>query len=170
MGAKKQKHRPGYHPRGKLIDGVAASKHPLYHTHANMIDRCYCPTSTSYKNYGARGIQVCERWLSFETFVLDMGPRPTPYHTLERRDNDGHYEPGNCVWASRSTQCVNRRLFVSNKTGSPGVVRKGSRFVARFDYEGKRYQIGIFDDDASAALARSAFVEGFFAARGGLHG
>lgn len=159
-----------YHPRGERIDGTLASKHPLYHTHANMLDRCLNPNSTAFHNYGGRGITVCERWLSFANFVVDMGPRPTPFHTLERKDNDDGYHPDNCAWATRTTQALNRRVFESNKTGAPGVVQVGDQFLARFDYEGVRYTIGRFDDQGIAIVAREAFAAGFLAARGGLHG
>ena len=55
------------------------------------------------------GIQVCERWQKFEAFLADMGRRPTPDHQLDRRDNNGHYEPGNCRWVLRSVQQKNKR-------------------------------------------------------------
>jgi hypothetical protein len=76
-----------------------------------MIQRCHRPTSTSYKNYGARGIAVCDRWReSYENFKNDMGERPSPGHSLDRIDNDGNYEPGNCRWATRKEQSRNTRV------------------------------------------------------------
>lgn len=75
----------------------------------NAIRRCGDPRHQDYAYYGARGIQVCERWQSFENFVEDMGLRPEGL-TLERRDNDGNYEPSNCVWATRQAQTDNRRV------------------------------------------------------------
>lgn len=74
-----------------------------------MIQRCHNPRSDSFKNYGARGIQVCPRWReSFADFVSDMGPRPKD-HSLDRINNDGDYQPDNCRWASRKTQNNNTR-------------------------------------------------------------
>ena len=68
-----------------------------------------CKGSSAYKNYGARGITVCKRWLKFENFLADMGPRPSPEHTIERANNDKGYDPKNCVWLHTSGQNGNRR-------------------------------------------------------------
>lgn len=74
-----------------------------------MRDRCLNPKSTSYALYGGRGITVCARWLKFENFIEDMGPRPTARHTLERKDNAQGYCKENCVWATYKEQARNRR-------------------------------------------------------------
>lgn len=83
---------------------------PEYRCWAAMKSRCSNPKQISFPNYGGRGIAVCERWQqSFEAFLADMGRKPTPKHSIDRIDNDGNYEPGNCRWATAKEQRSNQR-------------------------------------------------------------
>lgn len=86
------------------------SKTPEYALWRNMRQRCQNPSFARYKDYGGRGISVCDRWnQSFEDFIEDVGLRPSPNHSLDRIDNAGNYEPGNCQWATRTMQQSNTR-------------------------------------------------------------
>lgn len=83
------------------------TKHPLHRTWLMMRSRCSNPKDSSYKNYGGRGIRVCDRWNDFANFLKDMGERPDGM-TLDRKDVDGDYTPENCRWATTLEQNRNK--------------------------------------------------------------
>jgi hypothetical protein len=131
-------------------------RHGMYNTPehrawGHMKDRCNNPKSQRYDRYGARGIRVCDKWMtSFEAFFADLGPRPSREHSLERLDNDGHYEPGNVVWATRDRQN-------NNKSTSKFIEFNGRRLtVAQWSQEtgipmrtlGSRLEAGWSEEDA----------------------
>lgn len=96
------------------------TKSPEYRSWASMIARCENPKYHHFHRYGGRGIRICERWRnSFELFLSDMGPRPSLKHSLDRKDNDGNYEPGNCRWATAKEQRLNRSNMTTFKRITP---------------------------------------------------
>lgn len=87
-------------------------KTPEYRAWSSMRSRCLDKAHDAYKNYGGRGITICERWNLFQNFFADMGPKPSPKHSLDRYpDNNGNYEPGNVRWATLMEQELNRRTI-----------------------------------------------------------
>lgn len=106
-GCKKQEFRRAY----MVTHGLSQS--PEFVAWSNMKSRCLNPKCPGYKRYGGRGIRICDEWLnSFETFFADMGPRPGAEYSIERKDSNGNYEPGNCVWATCDEQARSRRTSV----------------------------------------------------------
>ena len=79
-----------------------------------MRDRCLYPGNSRWKRYGGRGITICERWLNvkdgYKNFLEDMGRKPNSSYSIERINNDGNYEPSNCIWADDATQIKNRSI------------------------------------------------------------
>ena len=98
------------------------SKRGIYRVWSDMKTRCMNPNSTAYRFYGGRGISVCPRWAGadgFEHFLTDMGPKPFSTATLDRKDPDGNYEPGNCHWLTKRRQPRNTRATWRAPCGTP---------------------------------------------------
>lgn len=98
----------------KEVRGQQSFKHgachtPEYNSWATMRQRCLNEQNTSFRHYGSRKIGICERWNDFSAFLEDVGPKPSPSHSLDRIDPNGNYEPGNVRWATKKEQARNRR-------------------------------------------------------------
>lgn len=137
------------------------SSHRLYHIWDGMIQRCDNYKSTSYKNYGARGITVCERWKDIHNFIEDMYPTFEDGLTLDRIDVNGNYEPNNCRWINSTIQNRNTRILQkNNKTGFRGVsLPKGYRtYRSIIVINKKNIHLGCFNTALEAAYAYDKYV------------
>ncbi len=139
-----------------------ASRHaqtPEYRIWQAMWARCSNTRKHVRVDYAGRGITVCESWKSFETFLADMGPIPSPKHSIDRVNNDANYEPANCRWATRSQQSRNRRMLATNSSGVTGVswnkrLSKWSATISGVPH-GESH-LGYFDNIEAAAITYSA--------------
>jgi hypothetical protein len=101
----KRRYKHGY-------SNINGKRTPVYGSWFNMKQRCLNHNNPAYKNYGGRGITVCERWMKFKNFLEDMGERPEG-KTLDRIDNDGNYEPSNCKWSTPKEQANNTKKILT---------------------------------------------------------
>lgn len=130
---------------------------PEYNTWVNMKQRCCNENHPEYFRYGARGITVCDEWLkSYDVFILDMGPRPSSAHSLDRIDNNKRYCKSNCRWAEKSTQSFNQRVSSDNKTGITGVYKEKQTgtWKAYIRVKGKQITLGRFKDFFRSLLCK----------------
>lgn len=135
--------------------------HRLYKTWNGMIQRCINSNTKAYKNYGGRGITVCERWLSVENFIEDMYPTFKEGLTLDREDNNLGYSKDNCRWSNRAVQTRNtRKLISTNTSGYRGVSwdKQRDKWVSQITIENKHVFIGRFETALSAAKAYDQYV------------
>jgi hypothetical protein len=126
-----------------------------------MLRRTRATHGKPFRDYAQRGITACERWLTFENFLADMGTRPSPKHSIDRINNDGNYEPGNCRWAMRGCQQHNQRIRRNNTTGARGVIldkRRGT-YKAEITHNGRAHYLGTFSDVPTASRAYQSALE-----------
>lgn len=143
--------------KNKITHGL--TNHSLYNIWFNMIDRCNNENSNNYKNYGTRGIGVCDRWLKLENFINDMYSGFEYGLTLDRIDVNGNYEPDNCRWVDRKVQQRNqRKLRNTNSSGYRGVDFKHNRWRAQISINYKRIHLGYFNTALDGALAYDNYI------------
>jgi hypothetical protein len=130
---------------------------PEYNSWRGMKNRCYTTSSISYKDYGGRGIIVCERWRnSFKNFLEDMGYKPTRKHSIERVDVNGNYEPSNCRWATAHEQAAN--MSYRKPDDVPGVFYHTvhHNWIARLKVKGKMVLDKEYKNKDDAIKARKS--------------
>lgn len=144
---KKWGHIPGQPMR--FVAGHRANVHrytrtKTYYAWAAMKYRCNRPKSKGFGNYGGRGISVCSRWGDFRNFLADMGMAPKDA-SLDRIDNDGNYEPGNCRWASPTVQCNNtrRNVYVTHEGRTQTVMQWSKELGLSFHCIYQRLERGV---------------------------
>lgn len=159
------KHYQRFKRRGTVEGFARRERHgmgdtPEYEAWCHMKGRCYNPQTKQYKDYGGRGIRVCDEWReSFLAFLDHVGRRPNPQYSIHRIDNDGNYEPGNVKWATRQEQASNKRpprhgfRRVRNETGLKGVYPYRGRWVAKLWYKKKLLHLGTYDSPLEASEA-----------------
>lgn len=138
--------------RANTVHGMRYS--PEYRSWTSMKKRCLNKNCEDWPRYGGRGITVCHRWMTFQNFLADMGPRPTGM-TIDRIDVDGNYEPGNCRWAANLVQGANRR---NTKWITHDGVTDSTRGWARrigISQPGLVYRLGTMPVDQALAYGRS---------------
>lgn len=136
--------------------------HRFYKTWGQMVDRCNNPKIKAYKDYGGRGISVCEEWLDTRNFVdwCDLTHPNQEGYTLDRINNDLGYSPKNCRWVDKSTQDINRRMRRTNTSGFVGVGFKKSKgkWEASLKLNNIYKYIGSFLTIEEAAQARDNYI------------
>jgi len=131
----------------------------IYKVHSNMLTRCKNKNSKDFKNYGGRGISICDNWLSFEGFygwVLISGY--SDGLTIDRINNNKGYFPENCRWTDRTTQCRNRRKFTGSSSKYIGVSLLRNEWISRVRVNKKIIYLGSFEFEIDAAIARDNYI------------
>ena len=146
----------GKEQRAKSNTKHGQHKSLTYKSWGNMIQRCTNQAHSNYKNYGGRGISICDEWMDFSVFLKDMGQRPSRLHSIERINNQLWYFKDNCRWATNVEQSRNKRLSKSNSSGAAGVSfnKKENMWRAYIWDQGKQRHLGYFSDKERAVSKR----------------
>lgn len=145
------------------------NRHPLYTIWGAMIGRCYNENNNAYKNYGGRGIIVCNEWKNDPVSFIKWAENNNWNNRLllDRRNNNGFYTPKNCRFVSASINCTNQRKRKDNSSGFRGVSlhkgrkehRTNDKWDATIQYKKNRIHVGSFDDLMEAVIARDNFIK-----------
>lgn len=137
--------------------GEAGKRTVEYSTYRGILSRCFNKQNTRYRDYGGRGITVCDRWLSYENFLEDMGRRPSAKHSFDRIDNEKGYYKENCRWALAGDQMTNRRntLFVDTPDGRMPLAKLAKIYgIPANTLRGRLFDLGWPLEKALSGLVR----------------
>lgn len=155
----------GCHNIAKIVErNIARSthnlrKHRLYDVWSNMIRRCENKSNNSFKDYGVRGITVCEEWHSVKNFINDMYPSYKDGLTLDRENNDLGYSKSNCRWTNKTIQARNKRIIQkNNKTGRKGVTFRNNSFRSMIRVNNKLIHLGSYKTIDEAAIVYNNYI------------
>lgn len=142
----------------KIAHGLSRNK--FYDIWRQMMARCNNTKSKNYRDYGGRGITVCEDWKDITTFINWCEETFIENMSLDRKDNDRGYEPENCRWVDKTTQAINQRKKKNNTSGYIGVSfnKRNDKWTASIRINNKLYHIGSYDTLIAAAQARDLYI------------
>ena len=136
--------------------------HRFYHTWNGVMQRCNNPKHKRYKDYGGRGITICEEWLDIRNFVAwaEATYPNIEDATLDRIDNDKGYSPENCTWSDKTTQAVNQRKMKNNTSGFVGITyyKSNKKWGATIGIKNKKINLGSFKTKEEAVQARDNYI------------
>jgi hypothetical protein len=145
---------------GRYRAGAGSTTHSAYSSWFSMMNRCTDVNHVAYHRYGGRGIKVCDRWLDFWSFVEDMGERPSESHSIDRINNDGNYEPGNCRWATKTEQASNTSInrYVSDGDRKVTVTERARELGMSQNAVRMRLEGGWSEEEASSTPKKVPMV------------
>lgn len=147
----------------KRIKKHGLHDHPLYTRWSHIKSRCFNPNNPEYRNYGARGILICDEWSNdfkaFYDYMMALSNAMGLGLTIDRIDNNGNYEPGNVRWVERYIQNTNKRISPNSKTGYVGINKVGDKFKAKLTVRGETKVIGSFETIQEAIKERNRYID-----------